>query len=119
MLASVTDAEGQVVRTVEPKAWKQPMSAADAAQLKDLMVAVVQRGTAGRAAVPGSQVAAKTGTAQTTGDNAHAWITAFAPADTPRVAVAVIVESQPGVSEATGGTIAAPIAQAVLKAALA
>jgi hypothetical protein len=32
--------------------------------------------------------------------------------------VAVVVESQPGVSEATGGTIAAPIAQAVLKAAL-
>jgi len=119
VLASVTDAQGQVVRTAEPKVWKQPMSAGDAAQLKDLMVSVVQRGTAGRAAVPGSQVAAKTGTAQTTGDNAHAWITAFAPAEAPRVAVAVIVESQPGVSEATGGTIAAPIAQAVLKAALA
>ena len=118
VLEKVTDQQGQVVRTAEAKAWKQPMSAADAAQLKDLMVSVVQRGTARAAAVPGAQVAAKTGTAQTTGDNAHAWITAFAPAEAPRVAVAVVVESQPGVSEATGGTIAAPIAQAVLKAAL-
>ncbi len=118
VLSRVTDTQGQVVRGAEPKAWKQPMTAADAAQLKDMMVGVVQRGTAGKAAVPGAQVAAKTGTAQTTGDNAHAWITAFAPADAPRVAVSVIVESQPGVSEATGGSVAAPIASAVLRAAL-
>lgn len=119
VLSRVTDAQGQVVRTAQAKVWKQPMTAQDAASLKDLMVGVVQRGTATRAAVPGVQVAAKTGTAQTTGNNAHAWLTAFAPADAPRVAVSVIVESQPGVSEATGGTIAAPVAQAVLKAALA
>ncbi len=118
VLSRVTDTAGQVVRTAETKTWKQPMTAPDAARLKDLMVGVVQRGTAGRAGVPGVAVAAKTGTAQTTGDNAHAWITAFAPADAARVAVAVVVESQPGVSEATGGTIAAPIAQAVLSAAL-
>ncbi|MEJ7764729.1 MAG: penicillin-binding transpeptidase domain-containing protein [Acidimicrobiales bacterium] len=118
VLSRVTDMQGQVIRTAETKAWKQPMTAEDASRLKDLMVGVVQGGTAGRAAVPGVSVAAKTGTAQTTGDNAHAWITAFAPAAAPTVAVAVVVESQPGVSEATGGTVAAPIAQAVLKAAL-
>jgi len=118
VLSRVTDMQGQVVRTAETKAWKQPMTAEDASRLKDLMVGVVQQGTAGRAAVPGVSVAAKTGTAQTTGDKAHAWITAFAPAAEPTVAVAVVVESQPGVTEATGGTIAAPIAQAVLKAAL-
>ena len=118
VLSRVTDTQGQVVRSAEAKAWKQPMTAPEANRLKDMMVGVVQRGTAGRAAIPGVQVAAKTGTAQTTGDNAHAWITAFAPADAPRVAVSVIVESQPGVSEATGGTIAAPIAQAVIRAAL-
>jgi len=119
VLSKVTDGQGLVVRNAESKAWKQPMSGADAARLKDMMVGVVQRGTATRAAIPGVQVAAKTGTAQTTGDNAHAWVTAFAPAEAPRVAVSVIVESQPGVSEATGGSVAAPIAQAVLRAALA
>jgi peptidoglycan glycosyltransferase len=118
VLSRITDSQGAVVRTAESKVWKQPMTPADAARLKDMMVGVVQRGTATRAALPGMQVAAKTGTAQTTGDNAHAWITAFAPADAPRVAVSVIVESQPGVSEATGGTVAAPIAQAVMRAAL-
>ncbi len=118
VLARVTDSQGQVVRTAETKPWKQPMTSADASRLKDMMVRVVQRGTAGRAAVAGVQVAAKTGTAQTVGDNAHAWITAFAPAEAPTVAVSVIVESQPGVTEATGGSVAAPIAQAVLKAAL-
>ena len=118
VLSRVTDMQGQVVRTAETKAWKQPMTAQDAARVKDMMVGVVQRGTAGRAAVPGVIVGAKTGTAQTTGNNAHAWITAFAPAEDPRVAVAVIVESQPGVTEATGGSVAAPIAQAVMSAAL-
>ena len=118
VLSRVTDAQGQVVRTAQTKAWKQPMTAQDAARVKDMMVGVVQRGTARAAAVPGVAVAAKTGTAQTTGAAAHAWVTAFAPADAPRVAVAVIVESQPGVSEATGGTVAAPIAQAVMSAAL-
>ncbi len=107
------------MRAAEPKVWKQPMTPSEAAALKDMMVGVVQRGTATRAALPGIQVAAKTGTAQTTGDNAHAWITSFAPAEAPRVAVSVIIESQPGVSEATGGTVAAPVAQAVMRAALA
>jgi peptidoglycan glycosyltransferase len=64
-------------------------------------------------------VAAKTGTAQTIGNNAHAWLIAFAPAEAPKVAVAVIVESQPGLGDnVTGGRVAAPIAAAVMSAAL-
>jgi peptidoglycan glycosyltransferase len=83
-----------------------------------MMVDVVNTGTGRRAALPGVQVAGKTGTAQTVGDNAHAWFISFAPADAPRVAVAVIVESQEGLTEATGGRIAAPIARAVMEAVL-
>jgi peptidoglycan glycosyltransferase len=87
--------------------------------MRDLMVGVVNEGTATRAAVPGVQVAAKTGTAQTVGNNAHAWLIAFAPAEAPKVAVAVIVESQPGLGDnVTGGKVAAPIAEAVLASAL-
>ena len=63
-------------------------------------------------------MAAKTGTAQTLGNNAHAWLIAFAPAEAPKVAVAVIVESQPGLGDVTGGRIAAPIAARVMQAAL-
>ena len=120
VMAEVRDSEGEVVRTFSPEKWKTAMSPQNAGTLRDMMVAVVNNGTAGRAAVPGVQVAAKTGTAQTVGDNSHAWLIAFAPAEAPRVAVAVIVESQPGLGDTvTGGRIAAPIAQAVLSAALA
>ena len=53
------------------------------------------------------------------GEPPHAWFTAFAPADAPRVAIAVIVEDGGNVgSEATGGRVAAPIARDVMKAVL-
>ena len=119
VMAEIRDDRGELVRTYEPEQWMRAMSAESAAALRDMMVQVVARGTAGRAAVPGVTVAAKTGTAQTVGDNSHAWLIGFAPAEAPRVAVAVIVESQPGLGDTvTGGRIAAPIAQAVLNAAL-
>jgi peptidoglycan glycosyltransferase len=118
LVAEVRDREGAVVRSAAPAPWRTAMSPEHAAALRDAMVQVVARGTGTRAQVPGVTVAGKTGTAQTVGDNAHAWFVGFAPAEAPRVAVAVIVESQPEVSEATGGRIAAPVARAVLAAAL-
>ena len=119
VLASVTDADGKVVRQAQPVVWKTPLNPSQAAAVRDMMVGVVQGGTATKAQIPGVQVAAKTGTAQTVGNNAHAWLTSFAPADAPRVAVAVIIESQPGLGDGTGGTLAAPVAKQVLQAALA
>jgi peptidoglycan glycosyltransferase len=119
VMAEVRDSEGEILRRLEPEPWTVAASPAVAAQVRDMMVAVVNGGTAGRAAIPGVQVAAKTGTAQTGRDTSHAWLIAFAPADSPRVAVAVIVEGQSGVSEATGGRVAAPIARAVMEAVLA
>jgi peptidoglycan glycosyltransferase len=119
VMAEIRDSEGERVRGFDEGEWKRVTSQATANAVRDMMIGVVNGGTATRAAIRGVQVAAKTGTAQTTGDDAHAWIIAFAPAEAPRVAVAVIVESQPGVSEATGGRVAAPIARDVMQAALA
>jgi penicillin-binding protein A len=66
-------------------------------------------------------VGGKTGTAQLGSDppNSHAWVVGFAgpPGGPAEIAVAVIVEAQPGASEQTGGTVAAPIAQAVISTA--
>jgi peptidoglycan glycosyltransferase len=118
VMAEIRDHEGAVVRTWAPRPWRRALSPGAAAALRDMMVGVVTGGSGRQAAVPGVAVAGKTGTAQTTGNNAHAWMIAFAPAEAPRVAVAVIVESQPSVTEATGGRVAAPIARAVLQAAL-
>jgi peptidoglycan glycosyltransferase len=119
VMGEVRDSEGQLVERFAPKEWKKAISPEVASTMRDMMIGVVTNGTATRVAIPGTQVAAKTGTAQTGNNTSHTWMVAFAPADAPRVVVAVIVENQPNVSEATGGVVAAPIAKAVLQAALA
>ena len=118
VMAEVRNDDGEVIDRYEPEPWKRAMSPEDAAILTEAMVGVVEDGTASRLAVPGIATAGKTGTAQLGNGLSHAWIIGFAPAEAPRVAVAVIVEAQPGASEQTGGRVAAPIAQAVLSAAL-
>lgn len=97
-----------------------------AGQMKEMMVAVVASGTGSAAALPDATVAGKTGTAELgTSDgqpvtdpeqeqDVDAWFTAFAPADDPKLAVAVMVVNAPG----DGGSVAAPIAQQILAAGL-
>jgi peptidoglycan glycosyltransferase len=79
-----------------------------------MMVAVVQRGTGTAAALPAVSVAGKTGTATNPHGKSHAWFVAFAPAQAPRVALAVVIENV-----GYGGRFAAPVAQRVLRVALA
>ena len=88
-------------------------------------MSVVQDGSAvrpRRRRLEGFVVGGKTGTAQLGTDppRSHAWIIGFAgpPGEAPTVAVAVIVEGQEGASEQTGGEVAAPIANAVLRSLL-
>lgn len=118
VLADVRDQDGEVIDRYEPTPWMRATSPEVAAQLTQAMRVVAEQGTATRLQVPGVPTAGKTGTAQIGNGLSHAWIIGFAPADNPRVAVAVIVEGQPGASEQTGGRVAAPIGQAVLQAAL-
>ena len=118
VMAQVRDSEGQVVETYDPKPWETAMPPPVAQTMRDLMINVVEHGTGTRAIIPGVQVAGKTGTAQTGRGTIHAWFVSFAPANDPKIAVAVIVEDQPGTDDSTGGAIAAPIAKAVMQAAL-
>ena len=97
-------------------------------QVKKMMIEVVASGTGSSAALPDATVAGKTGTAElgtTTNSgpvapgeepeqDVDAWFTAFAPADDPKLAVAVMVVNAP----ADGGTVAAPIARQILEAGL-
>jgi penicillin-binding protein 2 len=55
---------------------------------------VTARGTAGSAAIQGMVLAGKTGTAQNAQDpvNDHAWFVGFAPAERPKIVVAVMIE---------------------------
>ena len=120
LVKAVRSQDLTVVSETDPEELGTPVSPATAAALRDMMVAVVADGSGTSAQVSGVQVAGKTGTAQTTEEAApHAWFTAFAPADAPRVAVAVIVENGGAMgSEATGGRVAAPVAKAVIEAVL-
>lgn len=120
LVSEVRAPDGRVVETFEPEPISRPMSEIDAARLTAMMVEVVERGTGTAARIPGVRVAGKTGTAQHgEGRPPHAWFVAFAPAEEPRVAVAVIVLDGGSLgSDATGGRVAAPIARAVMEAAL-
>ena len=95
-----------------------------ASTLRGLMIGVVTTGTGTVAALPGIQVAGKTGTAElgpVTGNGAtgsdqqriDAWFTAFAPATSPKLAVAAMVVNASG----DGGTVAAPIVRQVMASA--
>ena len=106
-----------VLERVEPEEQGRAFGPATANALTAMMVDVVRSGTGTRAQIPGVTVAGKTGTAQNAGPS-HAWFIGFAPSTEPRVAVAVIVENGGGDDQATGGRVAAPIAQAVMAAAL-
>jgi len=90
-----------------------------AAQLNAMMVEVVDKGTGRNAQINGFRVAGKTGTAQQGNDRPpHAWFVSFAPADDPRVAVAVVIEDGGGAQEVSGNKLAAPIAKAVMEAVI-
>ena len=118
VLKEVRDDEGAVVKRYRADAWRTATTPEHAATMRAAMEAVVADGSGRRLAVPGIRTAGKTGTAQIGNGRTHTWIIGFAPADAPRVAIAVIVESQSVANEFTGGRIAAPIAQRVLQAAL-
>lgn len=111
----VRDDQGKTLETIKPKAWKRSMPADTAATLRDFMTQVVQRGTGTAARIPGIAVAGKTGTAQSCTGGLCAWFVAFAPADNPQYAIAVIVERSSPSDAATGGRVAAPIAAKILR----
>jgi peptidoglycan glycosyltransferase len=121
----VLDPNDNVVQTVGTKDYRTAMDPATAATMKTFMLGVVNdpNGTGTAAQIPGVSIAGKTGTAETApGQNPHAWFIAFAPADAPRYAIAVLVEhgGADGVNaEATGGRVAAPVAKQVLQTLLA
>ena len=109
----VVGPDGSIVAQTQTQMLGRAIKPETAAELTQMMVSVVQAGTGTAAQIPGVQVAGKTGTAETGVNHVYtAWFVCFAPADNPRVAVAVVVEKQPN---GFGGSVSAPIAKAVLE----
>jgi len=105
----------------EPEELSEAMSSSTARDLTTMLVSVVDNGTATSAAIPDVQVAGKTGTAEAGRDDIgnYAWFVSFAPADDPKVAVAVLVQNAglPN-DDISGGRLAGPIARAVMEAVI-
>ena len=111
----LVDRDGRTVSRIKPSEQSEVMKPSTAQELTEMMKQVVKEGTGTAAALEGIDVAGKTGTAEKGDGVNQAWFIAFAPAEAPRVAIAVTVERTNG----TGGEIAAPIAKQVMQTLLA
>ena len=112
----ITNPNGGVVTRTKPRKLRRAISRQTAQELTQMMEGAVTSGTGTAAQIPGVPVAGKTGTAETGVPGRYtSWFIAFAPANAPRVAVAVVLQDQTGF----GGQVAAPIAKDVMQAILA
>ncbi|HVX70400.1 MAG TPA: penicillin-binding protein 2 [Mycobacteriales bacterium] len=123
LVSEVRGTNAEVLSRTKPEKLRQSVTPEVAHQVASMMELVVRAGTGTAAQIPGIAVAGKTGTAQHGLTSQHlppqAWFVSFAPADNPRVAVAVLVEDGGSLgSDATGGAVAAPIAKSVMCAVL-
>ena len=104
--------DGTETKNTVPEKLTEICTAEEAAAIRDMMIGVVSGGTGTAAAINGVTVAGKTGTAENATGYDHSWFIGFAPAENPKVAVAVVIEN------ANYGS-ATPIAGKVMQAALA
>ena len=110
LVDGIYNANGERSFTAQPTKLMQAVSETTAGRVRDVLVGVVNNGTGTDAAIDGVQVAGKTGTAEKVDGN-DSWFVGMAPADDPRVVVALIIEDG---EEGVG----AQKAQNVLKTAL-
>ncbi|MBQ9058917.1 MAG: FtsW/RodA/SpoVE family cell cycle protein [Atopobiaceae bacterium] len=92
----VLSPEGTTISSTRPRSLGQAISSFTAEQLKEAMVYAVTNGTGAAAAVYGTEVAGKTGTAQTSSETANSLFVGFAPADSPTLAISVCIEGDQG-----------------------
>lgn len=119
LVSRVVNSDGVTVKTISPSVLRSVMSPTTAHSVTDMMTKVVEEGTGTTVQFGGISIAGKTGTASIgpPGSNlTQPSFVAFAPAQNPRVAVAVVVDRSVG---GYGATVAGPIAKAVLQALLA
>lgn len=116
LVGRVLDSDLRVISQTRPQQQSVALGPQNAAALREMMVSVVQNGTGRRAQIPGVTVGGKTGTAHSDNERRpYAWFTAWA--EDPKVAVCVFIEdAEIPATDIAGGSLAAPIAKAVIEA---
>ena len=122
----ITTPDGQLVQQQKPTPVRQVITKATAMQMTKILEQVVTDGTGHLAKIPGINVAGKTGTAQKvdpkTGEYSTtdfiASFTAFAPAENPKIAVLVIIDTPKAGDSHQGGTLGGPPARAIIEGTL-
>jgi peptidoglycan glycosyltransferase len=116
LVQKIVGPDGSTIRTTKPRNLGRAIKPETAAALNHMMQLVVTGGTGTAAQIPGVAVAGKTGTAETSIPNVYtAWFVAFAPAQDPSIAIAVVLEKQ---LNGFGGAVSAPIAKQVMQSLL-
>ena len=121
LVDEIRSPELDVLDKAEPEEFRRAVSASTAGEVTELMTYTVYQGTASPAAIPGVEVAGKTGTAQSGIPDVppYAWFVSFAPADDPQVAVAIMIQKADiPRGEIAGGLLAGPIAKSVMEAVI-
>lgn len=110
----VRSSDLSIISQTSPSEYSEPFSADTANKLTSMMEEVINKSYP-TLKINGVKVAAKTGTAQT-GNNStqDGWITGFAPADDPKIAVAVVIHN----ASSYGGDTAGPIMKQIMEEAL-
>ena len=109
----VKSADGILVKNYVPAVYKNLMTSEESEILTELMVKVVEVGTASKLKGLEYSVAGKTGSAEYDSSKkySHSWFTGFAPAKEPEIAVTVIMEEA-----GTGSSYAVPVAKRIMDA---
>ena len=103
----------KILSETKPKEFSTATTKEIADQVTDLMRGPVKSGTAIRAQVPGLDIAAKTGTSVRPNNKVNSWITGFAPANDPEVAVTIVFEE---IDFKTGSALTSPNMKKILEA---
>ncbi len=110
LVDKLTNINGKVLEENKPVVYKNAITRQTAQFLTTMMVNDVERGIGVKARVKGIKIAGKTGTSGSRDPNFHAWFICFAPAENPKIAMAILAENG-----GTGKDVAAPIAKKVIE----
>ena len=111
MVDRIESADGKVIKTYDASSYGALITAEESIALQELMIEVVESGTAARLSSYGHTAGGKTGSAEynSNKEDSHAWFTGFAPADNPEICITVIVEEGD-----LGSKVSVPIAKKIM-----